>query len=186
MNKEQFLKKLDTALNRLSSDEREDILLDFQEHFEIGKVEGKTEEEISQSLGSPNQIAKELLATHYLEKVEDTSTAGDILRAVWAVIGLGFFNVVIVLGPFVALVAVIFSGWVSGAAFIVSPLLVLVNLVIYPGTFAYFDLFFSITLTGLGLLIAIGMIYVTRFVTKGFVSYLNFNVRLVKGGMKHE
>ncbi|MFC7061461.1 HAAS signaling domain-containing protein [Halobacillus seohaensis] len=186
MNKEQFLKKLSTSLRRLSEDEREDILQDFQEHFDIGKEEGETEEEISKSLGSPTQIAKELLASYYLEKVEDTSTTGNVLRAVWAVIGLGFFNLVIVLGPFIAVVAVVLAGWVSGLAFIVSPLLVLVNLAIYPGTFELFDLFFSITLTGLGLIIAIGMLFVTRFITTGLVRYLNYNVRLVKGGLNHE
>ncbi|MGY4688198.1 DUF1700 domain-containing protein [Salibacterium sp. K-3] len=186
MNKEQFLRKLDAALDKLSYDEREDILQDFREHFDIGIGEGKTEEEISKSLGSPNQIAKELLASYYLEKVKDTSTTGNILRAVWAVIGLGFFNLVIVLGPFIGIVSVILAGWVSGAAFILSPLLVLVNPAINPGTFEVFDLFFSITLTGLGLLIAIGMMYVTRFVMVGFVRYLNFNVNLVKGGMTHE
>lgn len=138
MNKEQFLKSIATSLNRLSDDEREDILEDFQEHFEIGKAEGKTEEEISKSLGSPNQIAKELLASYYLEKVDGVSTTGNILRAIWA------------------------------------------------ETFEFFDLFFSITLTGLGLLIVIGMLSVTRFVSNGFVRYLNYNVKLVKGGLKHE
>jgi len=65
-------------------------------------------------------------------------------------------------------------------------LLVLVNLAIYPETFAFYDLFFSITLTGLGILIVIGMLSVTRFVSKGFIRYLNYNVKLVKGGLKHE
>ncbi|WP_058306108.1 HAAS signaling domain-containing protein [Gracilibacillus massiliensis] len=184
MNKDQFLIKLDQSLNRLSDDERKDILADFQEHFDMAKKDDKTEEEIAQSLGSPNHIAKELLATHYLEKAEATSSTGNFLRAVWAVIGLGFFNLVIVLGPFIALVSLIVSGWIMGGAFVISPFLFLINLLFYPGSFLYFDLFFSITLTGIGLLIIIAMVYVTNFVTKGFMGYLNFNVRIVKGGMK--
>ncbi|OZU89591.1 hypothetical protein CIL03_00115 [Virgibacillus indicus] len=186
MNREQFLKKLNASLKKLPHEEQEDILEDFQEHFDIGKSEGKTEEEISKSLGSPSQIGKELLATHYLEKAGNDYSASNIFRAVWAVIGLGFFNLVIVLGPFVALLAIILAGWITGAAFIVSPLMVLINLAISPGTFEFFDLFFSIALTGLGLLIAIGMLYATRFIATGFVRYLNFNAKLVKGGLKHE
>ena len=62
------------------------------------------EEQIAGALGSPSQIAKEILATYHLEKVENTASAGNIMRAAWAVIGLGFFNLVIVLGPFIALV----------------------------------------------------------------------------------
>src|SRR5690625_2679306 len=105
---------------------------DFEEHFAFGIEEGKTEEEIAASLGSPNKIAKELLAAYHLEKVETTGTTGNMIRAVWAVIGLGFFNLVIVLGPFIALAAVVFAGWTSSVAFIVSPLLVLINLLLYP------------------------------------------------------
>ncbi|SHN27716.1 HAAS signaling domain-containing protein [Gracilibacillus kekensis] len=184
MNKDQFLKKLDQSLNRLSDDERKDILADFQEHFDLAKEDDKTEEEIAQSLGAPSQIGKELLATHYLEKAETTSSTGNFLRAVWAVIGLGFFNLVIVLGPFIALVSLIVAGWITGGAFVISPFLFLINVVLYPSSFLYFDLFFTITLTGIGLFIVIGMVYATNIVTKGFMRYLNFNVRVVKGGMK--
>lgn len=186
MDREQFLKRLGKSLKRLSSDERRDIIQDFEEHFVFGLEEGKTEEKIAASLGSPNQIAKELLASYHMEKVEATASTGNIFRAVWAVIGLGFFNLVIVLGPFIALAGVAFAGWASGIAFIVSPLLVLVNAVIYPETFALFDLFLSIMLSGLGLFIAIGMFFATRGLSNGFVRYLQFNVKLVKGGMKHD
>ncbi len=184
MTKEQFLHELDTSLRGLSKEEKQDILHDFEEHFEIGKLDGKSEDEIARSLGTPNQIAKELLAAYYLEKAESTSSTGNVLRAVWAVIGLGFFNLVIVLGPFIALAAIIVSGWITGGAFTISPFLFVINLIFYPGSFEYFDLFFSIALAGVGLLMIIGMLFITRFVTKGFMRYLNFNVRIVKGGMK--
>ncbi|WP_243300177.1 HAAS signaling domain-containing protein [Bacillus litorisediminis] len=186
MNKEQFLKSLEKGLKRLSQEEREDIIRDFQEHFLIGAEEGQSEEEISKSLGSPQQIAKELLATHHLEKVQETATAGNILRAVWAVIGLSFFNLVIVLGPFIALAALIIAGWAVGLSFIVSPILVLINAAVHPASFAFFELFLSIALSGLGLFITIGMLFVTRGLINLFVRYLKYNANLVKGGMKNE
>ncbi|TFJ92086.1 DUF1700 domain-containing protein [Lentibacillus salicampi] len=186
MHKEQFLKSLENGLKKLSQQEQEDIIQDFQEHFSIGLAEGKTEEQIADSLGSPKQIAKELLANYHIEKVKATKSTGDIFRAVWAVIGLGFFNFVIVFGPFVALLAMVFAGWVIGVAFIASPLMVLVNVVIYPATFEWFDFFFSSLLCGIGLFIAIGMFFATKALTKQFVRYLKYNVSLVKGGLKHE
>lgn len=185
MNKEQFLNHLDKSLRKLPSGERKDILHDFKEHFIFGLEEGKTEEEIAASLGSPDKIAKEILASHHLEKVDTTATAGNILRAVWAVIGLGFFNLVIVLGPFIALIAFVFGGWGISVSFTALPILVLINAVIYPDTFALFDLFFSLTLSGVGLFIAIGMFYVSRGFLNGFIRYLHFNMKLVKGGMRH-
>ncbi|UOQ84522.1 DUF1700 domain-containing protein [Gracilibacillus salinarum] len=184
MNKEQFLHALQQSLSKLSEEERNDILHDFKEHFDVGTSEGKTEEEIAQSLGSPGQIAKELMATYYLEKVNSSSSTSNIFKAVWAVIGLGFFNIVIVLGPFIGLVAVLVSGWASGGAFAISPVLYLLNILIEPASFSLFSLFFTIGLTGLGILLLVGMFYATRFITKLFVRYLHYNVNLVKGGMK--
>ncbi|UOQ48900.1 DUF1700 domain-containing protein [Gracilibacillus caseinilyticus] len=184
MNKEKFMSALQKSLNKLSEEERNDILHDFEEHFDVGKSEGKTEEEIALSLGAPGQIAKELMATYFLEKVKNTSSTSNIFRAVWAVIGLGFFNIVIVLGPFIGLVAVMVSGWASGGAFAISPILYLLTILINPGSFTFFSLFFTIGLAGLGILLLVGMFYATRFITKLFVRYLHYNVNLVKGGMK--
>ncbi|MFD1739583.1 hypothetical protein ACFSCX_24170 [Bacillus salitolerans] len=186
MNKEQFIKKLTTGLQKLPQEEREDIIRDFEEHFFIGGMEGKSEEAISYSLGLPKQIAKELLATYRLEKMEESTTAGNLIRATWAVIGLSFFNIAIVLGPFIALVGIWFAGWATGLSFIVSPLLVLINALLYPVTFDLFELFLSLAFTGVGLFIVIGMLFVTRGLIKGFQRYLKYNVKLVKGGMNYE
>lgn len=186
MNKYQFMRILESSLERLPSNERLDIIQDFEEHFAIGLDEGKTEEEIVKSLGSPHQIAREILATYHLERVQTKASTGNVFRALWAVIGLGFFNLVIVLGPFIAIASIIVAGWAVGISFIASPLLVLVNSVIFPGTFEYFDLFASMALCGIGLFISIGMFFASRAIVNGFVRYLKFNVRIVKGGLKHE
>ncbi len=185
MNKKQFLSNLESSLKKLPSNERQDILQDFEEHFTIGLQEGKTEEQIAEQLGSPHQIAKDMAAAYHLEKVEGTATIGNVLRAVWATIGLGFFNLVIVLGPFIALVAVILAGWISGIGLITSPLMILVNFVIYPETFALFNLFISMAACGVGFFIIIGMYIATRKLMQGFVRYLGFNIKLVKGGLKN-
>ena len=62
MNKETFLKQLDASLTKLPQDERRDIIQDYEEYFAIGLEEGKTEEQIAGSLGSPSQIAKEMIS----------------------------------------------------------------------------------------------------------------------------
>lgn len=185
MNKEQFLNHLHGALKRLPSSEREEILQDFREHFEIGISEGKTEEEIAKGLGTPQQIAKEMVATFHLEQVQETATTGNVLRAVWAVIGLGFFNLVIVLGPFIALLGIVFSGWAAGVACLLNPILYLVNVAIYPEIFELYQLFLTIAFSGIGIFVIIGMFYVTKWFMKGFVRYLQFNVRMVKGGIRN-
>lgn len=184
MTKEQFMKVLSKHSIKLPDKEREEVIRDFEEHFSIGYEEGKTDEEIIDSLGSPQQIAKELVATHHLDKMESDVSAGNIIRAVWAVIGLSFFNLVIVLGPFIAVVAIIFSGWITSIAFAVSPILYILNLIFYPSQFIMFDLFFSIFLCGIGIFIGIIMYYVTNWMIKMTTRYLQYNINLAKGGLK--
>ncbi|WP_164216964.1 DUF1700 domain-containing protein [Virgibacillus sp. YIM 98842] len=185
MNEKLFLQKLKAALQKLPEAEQDEILMDFEEHFSMGKEEGKTEEEISAALGSPEQIAKEMKAAYYLDQVDNTSSVGNVFRAVWATVGLGFFNLVFVLAPFIALAGIVLSGWIAAFAFITALPLVIIQAMISPELFLWFELFVSIALLGIGLLLLNGMLYVTRLFTKGFVRYLHFNVRLVKGGLKH-
>lgn len=186
MNQDKFLSALNQHLNRLSQDERQDILQDFQEHFSNGLADGKTEEEISDSLGSPGQIAKEMLATYHFEKVTEKASTGNIIRAVWAAIGLSFFNLIFVLGPFIGLAGVIFSAWVSGGAFAISPFLALIKYLVIPASFTWFEMFLSIAMSGLGIFLLIGMYYVTKYSFIGFTHYLKFNMKIIQGGVKHE
>ncbi|MCC3357159.1 HAAS signaling domain-containing protein [Bacillus sp. REN16] len=182
MNKIKFLSDLERQLRKLPKDEKADILQDYEEYFSIGVEEGKTESQIAASLGSPKQLAKELLAAYHIEKMEEISSTRNMFRAVWAVIGLGFVNLVIVLGPFLVVVFLLLAGWISGVAGILSPLLVIINTIINPEIFEWYDAFFSIALCGLGILISIGMYYGTVGVKNGFLRYLKFNVSIVKGG----
>lgn len=185
MNKKQFLNELASSLKHLPASDRKDILQDFEEHFAIRMAEGKTEEEIAASLGSPQQIGKEMTAAYHVGKVEEKATTGNILRAVFAAVSLGFFNVVIVLGPFIGLASLLIAGWLFGLFGLFSPVFVLLNPLFVPGTFEWFDLFFSILISGVSIFVLLGMYYVTNWLTNVFVKYLRWNVDLVKGGLKN-
>jgi len=58
MQKNEYLRKLDLSLSGISESERKDILADYVEHFEMGVLDGRTEEEISESLGDPRSIGR--------------------------------------------------------------------------------------------------------------------------------
>ena len=63
MKKEDFLEILRDYLKKgFSEDEVMDILRDYEEYFVDGIIEGKSEIEIKSSLGSPKEIAIELLS----------------------------------------------------------------------------------------------------------------------------
>ena len=184
MNDKEFLRKLNEHIKPLSKEEREDILHDYEEHFAAAKEEGQKEEQIVEALGSPDKIGKEILAMYHITQAESETTTGNMLRAVWAGIGLSIFNVVVVLGPFIALAVVVFAGWIASLGLALSPLLLPVNMMVYPGTFIWSDVFFLMSAAGLGILLAVLMYYVTKGVRWIFIRYLKFNVSLVKGGLR--
>ncbi|MGG4471052.1 DUF1700 domain-containing protein [Paenibacillus alvei] len=183
MNKDQFIKELSVLLKDLNGKEKQEILHDYEEHFQFGIEEGKAENEIAASLGSPKLLAKEILANYHLENAKGAQTAGNVMRAVWAVIGLSFFNIIIVLGPFIALVGVILAGWAVSIAGISTPLLVLLNN-LFGSSFDLFEWFLSFVYCGAGLLLFVGMQWITKWFMRGFVRYISFNTALVKGGIK--
>src|SRR5699024_12447124 len=98
MNKETFLKELNHAIRKLPEKERQEIEQDFVEHFEFGLAEGKKEEEMAKELGPPQQIGKELRRRYHLDQVKSKKSFTNILRPPGPAVGIGFLNLVIVLG----------------------------------------------------------------------------------------
>ncbi|MCM3742562.1 DUF4097 family beta strand repeat-containing protein [Sporosarcina luteola] len=71
MTENRFISELEQALKRLPVDERNDILQDIREYFLNGRNDGKSEEEIAASLGSPAKIAAELLEAYPFAETAD-------------------------------------------------------------------------------------------------------------------
>lgn len=68
MSRNEFLTILAETLCRLPKEEQNEILFDYEEHFRIGMKEGKTEEEISASLGDPRILGRQFAPEPLVEK----------------------------------------------------------------------------------------------------------------------
>jgi len=69
MNKMKFLRSLGAALYwRVPAVKAAEILSDYEDFFESGKADGKTEAEICAELGKPREIARELKQKNFLPK----------------------------------------------------------------------------------------------------------------------
>lgn len=64
MTENQFLQELNAALKQLPTDERNDILQDIKEYFANAQADGKSDSEIAGELGSPQNIAKDLVDSY--------------------------------------------------------------------------------------------------------------------------
>ena len=78
MTEQQFLNELELALTGLPADERNDILSDIKEYFASGREDGKTDSDIAASLGSPKEIAQELLRNFTIP--EKITTENKVIR----------------------------------------------------------------------------------------------------------
>ncbi|MEO4054986.1 DUF4097 family beta strand repeat-containing protein [Solibacillus sp. CAU 1738] len=74
MGEQRFLAKLEQELYKLNEHERQDIIRDFKEYFESGQAEGKTPDEMIASLGSPKELAEELLKAYSEEEFVQTAS----------------------------------------------------------------------------------------------------------------
>jgi len=194
MDRLQYLERLEKSLRSLPLEERTDIVNDFKEYFEIGIERGRTEEELSLSLGNPKMLARQIMLESYIQKAEETKSASNILRAVFTSIGLSFFNLIVMLPVFLialSVLAVLFACAVSLSAagitgtvgsffspFFAQYLTFNVNTAV--------SIFAFIGIGSFGILFFIGDIYISKSIFRLVVKYLRFNLKVIKGRRKQD
>ncbi|MCJ7665328.1 MAG: DUF1700 domain-containing protein [Actinobacteria bacterium] len=194
MNKKEFLNGLSKYLRGIPREDEQDIISDFEEHFEMGMKEGRTEEELAESLGDPKALANQLRASIMVARAEKETTAVNITRAVFASLGLGFFNLIFILGPFVGFVGVLVGLFASAIGITAGGITGLLATIFSPVFPEYFNMiinpavgvFASIGLICFGVIFFIGDIYLTRGFFRLFIRYIKFNARIVIGKEKRD
>lgn len=74
MNRRMFMTALERELRLLDEGERMELLSDYEQHFEMGLAEGKTEEDISRELGHPRELALEALGDRYAPPAQEAAS----------------------------------------------------------------------------------------------------------------
>lgn len=89
MDKQTYLRKLRRALKDLPPEVVNEIIADYQEHFDSGKAQGKSEQQISSELGNPKEVAQEYLGYAPSKKhKENVLTVSKILYFLIFLVGL--------------------------------------------------------------------------------------------------
>ena len=124
MPRQAFMARLRECLRGLTLSVQADIVADYEHHFNEGVSEGRSEAEVAAALGDPTRLARELRAEFGLKRWEEERSASAGASAIFAVLGLGAIDILILLpilmgigaaifGVGVAVVAVFFAGgWV--------------------------------------------------------------------------
>jgi uncharacterized membrane protein len=189
MTQKQFIVTLRKSISGLPEAEKRGILSDYEEHFTIGLQKGKSEEEIAQALGNPKTIGKAIRIDGLLQDKEEGYSVATVFRVLLAGLSLGLFNIIIVIGPYLGLVAVVISLWAVALSLGLSGVAVILALIlqpIFPAAFSFaglniaFLIFASIGVSALGLLSLIGMWQLSRWFLDMSVKYVRFNLHIIK------
>lgn len=187
---EEFMATLKSRLGtRLPPEEVEDIATDFSEHFRMGRADGRTDADLCRSLGEAGDVARELVATHFVNKAGETKSARNFTHAVLATLGLGLFNLVFVLVPIIILIVLLAVIFLAGATLcVIGPVAFILAASQVAGIPIFglwvnplAGLFFSVGITAVGILILIGNYYLAHFFYRIGIRYLKWNIRVIRG-----
>ncbi|TCT14063.1 putative membrane protein [Natranaerovirga pectinivora] len=182
MTQKEYLSLLEESLGNINNDDKEEILFDYREHFRLGLLEGKSEEEIIKALGSPKQLAKQFKVETLIKEAETKKSLSSIIGAIMAALGLGFFNLLIGIWPFMIMLILIISLFAAAISItgmgLVSFFTSLFNFNDFFQSTGF--VFYSIFTTSLGLLSLIGVYSLSKWFYDLALGYLRWNIKVIK------
>lgn len=189
MNKEKWVEKLKISLKGLPQKEIDDIIADYKEYFFDAINEGRTEEEITNSLGDPNKLGKQLKADSRIKTAEQNMNLKNVLKAIFAIVTLSLFNIIVMLGPITAILGMLFGVGVTGIALLAGGICAFFGTLLF-GSAIMLGIGFSLSLPialllgvclgSLGLIILILDFWLGKWTFTILVKYFRFNFELVK------
>jgi uncharacterized membrane protein len=175
MSRQEFLARLRDGLRELPPKAIDDIVADYEAHFAEGEAAGRSETEVAAALGDPGRLARELRTEAGLKRWETERNPSAAASAVFAVLGLGAIDVLILL-PIILSIAGTLLGFSIAAVLCFGAGAVM--MVAAPFVMAGSDIA-AVMLAGMGLMAGSASIgAVTALVSIGFVNALVWYGRL--------
>ena len=114
MTRNEFLDTLRQCLSGLPQTEIDEVIADYEAHFEEGLAAGRSEEDIAAALGDPERLGKELRAEIGLRRWESARTPGNFFAAMASFVTLIAMDFIVLL-PLLALLVlfVLIAGLVA-------------------------------------------------------------------------
>jgi len=187
MTRNEFMTRLRQGLVGLHPDYIRDVMADYENHFDDGRVNGRSEEEIAAALGDPGRLARELRAEAGFQRWENARTPGNLVGAVLGLMGLATIDIMF-LFPFLCAMFGIFVGFSVAVLVMVVVGFALIIGALIPGL-AWFGLTggpegIAVGLAGVGLVslgIGLGALFslIVNVIVRGLVKYARLHFRLI-------
>ncbi len=113
MTRADFMARLRRGLTGLPAATIEDIAADYDTHFADAQAAGRPEQEVADALGNPGRLARELRAEAGMKKWEEQKNPSAAVAAVFAVLGLGAIDIIILLPILMGVIGALFGFFVA-------------------------------------------------------------------------
>ncbi len=114
MTRAEFISRLKRGLAGLPATTIADAVADYDAHFDDAVAAGRTEAETAAALGDPERLARELRAEAGLKRWEETKNPSAAAGAVFAVLGLGAIDILILLPILMGVIGALFGFFMAG------------------------------------------------------------------------
>jgi uncharacterized membrane protein len=185
MTRAEFMGRLRRGLVGMPTAAAAEIAADYENHFEDGLAAGRSEAEVAAALGDPDRLARELRAEAGAQRWHQEKNPSAAAGAVFAVLGLGAIDLLILLPIFMTVVGVLFGFFMAaigvflggGAVMIAGPLAG------FPGGVA------TAILAGIGMMAGATVIgaltaVITILLVNATVWYARLHYRLLKPALE--
>ena len=185
MTRAEFIDRLKEGLVGLPTATANDIIADYQTHFDDGIAAGRTEAEVATALGDPIRLARELKAEAGIQRWHQEKNPAAAAAAVFAVLGLGALDILILLPLLMGVVGTVFGFFIAAITLFICG-----GVIMVAGPFAGFPGGpFAAILMGLGLMagsVFIGALLAifTIWLVNGVVWFARLHYRLLKPALE--
>jgi uncharacterized membrane protein len=112
--------RLKMGLRGLPAQAQADIAGDYDAHFVDGLAAGRSEADVAAALGDPDRLARELTAEAGLKRWEEEKTPSGAASAVFALLGLGALDILIMLPVIMSVGGTLFGFAIAALAVFVT------------------------------------------------------------------
>lgn len=120
MTRAEFMGRLRRGLVGMPTVAAAEIAADYEMHFEDGAAAGRTEAQVAEALGDPDRLARELRAEAGARRWDQEKNPSAAAGAVFAVLGLGAIDILILLPILMTVVGVLFGFFMAAIGLFVG------------------------------------------------------------------
>lgn len=185
MTRADFMARLKQGLVGLPMTTAQEIVSDYESHFEDGVAAGRSEAEIAAALGAPERLARELRAEAGARRWDQEQNPAAAAGAVFGLIGLGAIDILILLPIVFPVFGAVLSVLISGVFVFLAGGFVLVAGPFFglPGGILA-SILMGVGLMGLGLFMGGLMAVLTKWLIDATVWYARLHYRVLKPALE--